>query len=94
MLTQTQKKTLRTLGQPMSALIQIGKGGITPSLLSNLNSDLEAHELVKVSVLKTYDGDIRQAALDCAAATRSEVVHIIGRTFLLYRRSRENKLNL
>jgi len=38
--------------------------------------------------------DVREAAIECASATGSEVVHIVGHTFLLYRRSKENKLGL
>jgi len=38
--------------------------------------------------------DVRQAALDMSGATSSEIVQIIGRTFVLYRRSKKNKLEL
>mgnify|MGYP000199991929 CR=1 FL=1 len=34
------------------------------------------------------------AAVMVVSATGSEVVHIVGHTFLLYRRSKENKLGL
>ena len=46
------------------------------------------------NLLKTCPVDVREAAIDCASATGSEVVHIVGHTFLLYRRSKENKLGL
>lgn len=93
-LTAQAKKKLRALSQQLPALVQIGKEGLNESLLENLNIQLDAHELVKVSLLKTAPEEVRQAALDCAAATGSAVVHIIGRTFLLYRPTKENKLGI
>ena len=35
-----------------------------------------------------------EAAVTISAATHSEVVQVIGRTFTLYRRSKKNKLGL
>lgn len=78
----------------MSSMMQIGKGSLSPNMITSLKNDLEAHELVKVTILKTADIEPREAAIELAAATGSEVVQIIGRTFLLYRQSKENKLGL
>ncbi|MBP3872044.1 MAG: YhbY family RNA-binding protein, partial [Faecalicoccus sp.] len=55
---------------------------------------LEAHELLKVSLLKTSPIETREAAIECASQTHSEIIHIVGHTFVLYRRSKENKLGL
>lgn len=75
-------------------MLQIGKQDLSENMVASLKNDLEAHELVKVTILKTADIETREAAIELAAATGSEVVQIVGRTFLLYRRSRENKLGL
>ena len=90
MLTSQNKKYLRKLGMEYRSLFQIGKDG----LMDTLSDSLEAHELVKCNLLKTCPVDVREAAIECASATGSEVVHIVGHTFLLYRRSKENKLGL
>ncbi len=76
------------------SLFQIGKDGITDNLISTLSDSLEAHELVKCNLLKTAPIETREAAIECASKTGSEIVHIIGHTFVLYRRSKENKLGL
>lgn len=76
------------------SLFQIGKDGISDNLLESLNDTLEAHELVKCNLLKTSPIDTREAAIECASRTGSEIVHIIGHTFVLYRRSKENKLGI
>ncbi|EOS61739.1 hypothetical protein C815_00439 [Firmicutes bacterium M10-2] len=94
MLNNQDKKYLRGLAQEQSALIQIGKAGLSVNLYESIDLALEAHELIKVSLLKTAPIDAREAAIECAANTHSEVVHIVGRTFVLYRRSKENKLGL
>ena len=78
MLTSQNKKYLRKLGMEYRSLFQIGKDGLS----------------VKCNLLKTCPVDVREAAIECASATGSEVVHIVGHTFLLYRRSKENKLGL
>jgi RNA-binding protein len=94
MLDAQNKKKLRAAGQSLPAVLQIGKQGLSENTITNLEDQLEAHELVKVSLLKSCDIPVREAAIDCAAAAGAEVVHIIGRTFLLFRRSKENKFGI
>ena len=94
MLSGENKKYLRKLSMNYRSIIQVGKDGISENLIQTLSDSLEAHELVKCNLLKTCPVDVREAAIDCASATGSEVVHIVGHTFVLYRRSKENKLGL
>lgn len=94
MLSKENKKKLRAMANSMNASIQIGKANLSDNFFQTLSDDLKAHELIKVSILKTADVPVREAAIECAAATGSEVVHIIGRTFVLYKKSKENKLGL
>ncbi|MEG0176508.1 ribosome assembly RNA-binding protein YhbY [Anaerorhabdus sp.] len=94
MLTGKQKSYLRSLGNTRRALFQIGKEGLSYNLYRTIEDSLEAHELVKVSVLKTCDTDFKELAFDLAMNTHSEVVQTIGRTILLYRESKEAKILL
>ncbi len=94
MLTKENKKYLRKLANGYRSLVQIGKDGISDNLIDLLDDALEAHELVKCNLLKTSPIDVRQAAIECASRTHSEVVHVIGHTFIVYRRSKENKLGI
>lgn len=94
MLSAANKKKLRTLAQKLPSMIQIGKSDLSDNLMESLSADLEAHELVKVTLQKTASMDVREAAIACAAATDSEIVQIIGRTFVLYRKSKANKLEI
>lgn len=94
MLSKENKKLLRSLAHQLNSNVQIGKSGLSDNLISGIDTDLEAHELVKVTLLKSCDLDINAAAIECAAATGSEIVQMIGRTFVLYRLSKANKLGL
>ena len=94
LLNASQKKTLRSLGQGMPALLQIGKDGLSENTVKNLDIQLDAHELVKINLLKTAPLDVREAAIDPAAATGATGVHTLGRTILLYRPTKENKLGI
>lgn len=94
MLNNKQKSELRKMAQTKRALFQIGKDAISENLIKTIADSLEAHELLKVSLLKTCAVSVNEAAIDISAATHSEVVQVIGRTFILYRRSKKNKLGL
>lgn len=75
-------------------VVQIGKEGLSYNMIQSVNDALEAHELIKCSLLKTSPIDTRQAAIEVAGNTSSEVIQLIGHTFVLYRRSKENKLGI
>lgn len=78
----------------LPSMVQIGKGNLSDTLFDTLDADLEAHELVKVTMQKTTELPVREAAIECASQTGSEIVQIIGRTFVLYRQSKANKLGI
>lgn len=94
MLSGKQKRYLRSLAVNRNAIVQIGKDGLSANLIDTLHLALEAHELVKISVLKSCDEDIRAMAFDLAAATNSEVVQLIGRVIVLYRKSKKRVIEL
>jgi RNA-binding protein len=94
MLSNSNKQKLRKLAHSLPSMIQIGKSSLSENLFVQIDNDLEAHELVKITMQKTCDLPVRDAAIECAAQTGSEIVQIIGRTFILYRRSKDNKLGI
>ena len=94
MLNARDKKILRAQAQQYRSLFQIGKDGISDNLIATLGDSLRAHELVKLNLLKTAPLSTAEAAAMLAQATDSELVHSIGRTFVLYRRSKKNLMGL
>ena len=59
-----------------------------------VEDSLRAHELVKLNLLKSAPLTTAEAAEILAQETGSEIVHIIGHTFVLYRRSKKNLMGL
>ena len=94
MLTTKQKAKLRSLAMTKRPIFQVGKEGISNNLISGLNDALEAHELIKISVLKNCSSNINEIAFDIASNTNSEIVQTIGRNIVLYRKSKKQLIEL
>ena len=82
------------MAQTRRPLFQIGKDAISDNMIKTIQDSLEAHELVKISMLKTCALSVNEAAVELSAATHSEVVQVIGRSFTLYRRSKKNLMEM
>ena len=89
MLTGKQKRYLRSLGNELEPILLIGKEEITPNLLKQADDALEARELIKARVLQNCADVPENIAARLAEATTSELVQVIGRNFLLYRKAKE-----
>lgn len=86
MLNGKEKRYLRSLANPLEPVVQVGKGSVTDSVLFSLNEALEARELVKVKVLKNCLDEVSNVAEELAGQSKSELVQVIGRNVVLYRR--------
>lgn len=86
-LTGKQKRQLKGMANTLPSLFQIGKNELTDNLIEMLDKALTAHELIKISVLKTVDSPLLEIALDISSATNSIVVQTIGRVIVLYRQN-------
>lgn len=86
-ITSKQRSKLKALASKLQPMTQIGKGGITDNLLKTLSDGLEAHELIKVSILETADEDARNLAENVADLLDAIPVAVIGRKAIFYRRS-------
>ena len=91
MLNSRQRAQLRGLANTMDAIFQVGKGGIGEQIIKQVDDALEARELIKMTVLETSEETSCTAADKIAKAVKADVVQVIGRKFVLYRESRENK---
>ena len=78
-LTSKQRSQLRSLANSIDTILHVGKDGIGENLIKQADDALEARELIKGRVLdNNLEYDARRAAEELAAATRSEVVQVIG----------------
>ena len=90
MLNNNQKRQLKALGAKLDIKYQIGKNGLTDSLLDVLNKALVAHELIKVDVMKSLETPVMETALDLSSKLNAEIVQVLGRTILLFKLNKEN----
>jgi RNA-binding protein len=84
-LTDKQKKHLRRLAHPLTAVVMLGNQGLTDGVVAELERALADHELVKVSA-RVGDRTARNAALAALSArTASELVQRVGHVGVFYR---------
>ncbi|MGP1369950.1 MAG: ribosome assembly RNA-binding protein YhbY [Eggerthia catenaformis] len=87
MLTNKQKKYLRSEAHSLNPIFQIGKDGTSIKQINSINDALKVKELIKVKLLGTCPQSINEVSIDICSKTRAEVVHIIGHTIILYKQS-------
>ncbi len=87
MITSKQRAYLRGLATEQSAIMQIGKGGITENLLKTLSDALEARELIKLHVLENSGEAPKEMLEALCQALNAEPVAATGRKIVLYRPS-------
>ena len=90
MLTPKQKRELKALASQLTIRYQIGKNDISASLIDVLNKALTAHELIKIDVMKGCTLPSMEVALDITNKLNAELVHVMGRVIILFRRNKEN----
>ena len=91
MLNSKQRAKLRGMANSLEPIFQVGKGGINDQLIRQVDETLEKRELIKLTALETSPQSSREAADMLSDATGADVVQVIGRKFVLYRKSKENQ---
>jgi len=80
------RRALRGHGHHLSPIVQIGKGGASPAVLKQVEQALADHELVKVKVDADSPDDRFAVADELAALPGVNVVQLLGRAILIYKR--------
>lgn len=84
-LTGAQKRFLRGRGHALKAVVQVGKQGLGPNLLQQIEECLLAQELIKVRVLESSPMKKEACAAAVCDATGAALAQSVGRVLLLYR---------
>ncbi len=90
-MTSKQRAYLKSLASKEDTILQIGKEGLTPENTESIEQALAARELIKVGILQNCLEDIHEVAGSAAERTRSSLVQVIGRKFVLYREGSKDK---
>ena len=91
MISGKQRAYLRKIGHELKPVMQIGKEGLTDTVITAIDEVLEKRELVKFSILESAMLDTRDVCDDVAKRLLAEPVQAIGNKFIIYRRSSNEK---
>ena len=93
-LNVKQRQYLKGLAHSLEPVVMIGVHGLSASVIKEIETNLMAHELIKVRIL----GDDRKLRIAIIAEicekTGSQLVQHIGKLLVLYRTSEKKKINL
>lgn len=88
-MTSKQRAYLKSLAVNLNPVFQVGKSSLTPELTRAIDEAFNGSELIKVAVLKNCMDDPNEIANMVAERTRSQLVQVIGKKFILYRPNKE-----
>ena len=86
MLNSKQRAELRAEANGLDPIFQIGKEGVTESVIAQIEDTFNTRELFKVKVhLETSPESPKEIASKIAEATKCDVVQVVGGTIVLFR---------
>ncbi len=86
-MTSKERAVLKARAMKIDSIFQIGKSSLSPAQVEAIRSALQARELIKVSVLKNCADDPAELAEVIAQRTGSQVVQVIGKKIVLYKKN-------
>ena len=75
---------LRSIASTIQPTVIIGKDGATENVVKQINMDLDARELIKITVLEN-DVNYKELLNELAGKLNAEPVCSIGKKLVLYR---------
>lgn len=90
MLTSNEKRQLKRLAAGLTIKYQLGKNQINDNVIDLFEKAIVSHELIKIDVMKNVSTSIMSLALDLSSKLNADVVQVVGRVIVLYRRNNKN----
>jgi len=90
-MNSLQRKNLKTKAHHLKPVIRIGQHGVSESVVAETNITLDTNELIKVHIQQGERDDRIAAAQSLCQQTSAELVHHIGKIFILYRQRQKAK---
>ena len=84
MLSGSQRKHLRGLALHLNPSVRVGKNGLADGLIESVDSQLGAHELIKVKFVN-WKEQKDSFSDQIAEKTKSENVGLVGNVAIFYR---------
>jgi len=85
-ITTKQSAHLRALAHHLDPVVQLGKEGLTDSVIGAAKAALEQHELIKIKLPQIEKAQRKELTAALATATTAHVAGEIGRIAVLYKR--------
>lgn len=92
MITTKQRAQLRSQANKLEAILQVGKGGVTSTVLKQVNDALHAREMIKGKVLDNSMLTARDVATQLAEQAECEIIQVIGSKFVLYKKNEKEPI--
>ena len=78
-------KQLRAKAHGLEPVLQIGKGGITDSVVKEILLQLKKKKLIKIKLLQSA-GDRKKLVDEIVSKTKAVLIRSVGRVVVLYKR--------
>ncbi|OOF84193.1 RNA-binding protein [Rodentibacter ratti] len=93
-LSTKQKQFLKGLAHHLNPVVMLGGNGLTEGVLAEIENALDHHELIKVKIAGA-DRETKQLIIDAIVReTQASNVQTIGHILVLYKPSKEKKIQL
>ena len=90
MLNSKQRAFLRAMANSIDTVVMVGKGDLDEQVFKTADEAITARELIKGKVLESSSLTSREAADAIADSIGAEVVQVIGRKFVLYKKNQKD----
>ena len=89
-LTNNQKKYLRSLAHNLKPFVMIGQNGLSESVLTEIDSTMLKHELIKIKLRVDNRKEKQQILEKIIEFSHAELVQVIGGVLVIYRPFEDN----
>jgi len=89
-LNSQQRKQFKSDAHHLKPVIRIGQHGVSEGVIAETHIALNTHELIKVHIQQGERDDRIAAANSLCQQTDAELVHHIGKTFIIYRKRKDD----
>ena len=89
-MNSSTRAKLRSLAMTIDPTINIGKNGLTDTVIAEIDDQLFNKELIKISVLKNADFGAKDIIAELAEQVNAEPIQAIGNKITLYRISNKD----
>jgi len=83
-MTGKQKQYLRALAHPLKPLVNLGKQGLSPETIREIETQLLDHELIKLKVLESCPLSKKECTDKLSGVSEIDVIQVIGKTIVLF----------